>query len=578
MKIGFNISLQRRFILFLLLPVTVLLFTVGGFGWYFARQALLDQWREAAVLRLQRAAHFIDMRLGRPIDWIEIFHHSGSLTSSRFSQQQVLEQLQRLDGVVRAELQWLDEGGDRMEMPGRGMGMGRPMGPMMQFSRGRISRLTLPEYNAEQDAKTVILASELLDDSGKRLGRLEVEIRFESLLKDIFQLGWWQSETAYLTDAEGRFLIRTGAAPRDRKRLGETKDPLEIRLLERMRAEASGTVLGPGIPPRRVAGFCRTQTAGWTLVLLAPGEKILSPIIRFRNLYALGGIGLVLLVLVLIRLNTGQMVRSIALLSRAAGRIAGGDYVNAEIPRAGREIDRLASSFNAMVDGLKQRDLITRTFGRYVDHEVARRLIERPEAARLGGEKRQVAILMSDIRGFTPMAESLSPEATIRILNHYFSHMIRQIDAYGGIIVDFFGDAVLVFFDPFETPLRPMVLQAVRCSLSMQTEMDRFNREMEEENLPTFQMGIGIHAGEVVVGNIGSEARAKYGIVGKAVNLTQRIQAAAEGGQVVVSEAVAEHARDCLTIEDGFEANLKGIETPVHLSVVTDCEEFGNSS
>jgi class 3 adenylate cyclase len=572
-----NISLQRRFILFLLLPVTVLLFTVGGFGWYFARQALLDQWREAAVLRLQRAAHFIDMRLGRPIDWIEAFHRSGSLTGSRFSQQQILEQLQSLEGVVRAELQWQEQSGDWMEA-GRAMGMGRPMGPMMQFSRGRISRLTLPEYNAEQDAKTVVLASDLLDGSGKRLGRLEVEIRFESLLKDIFQLGWWQSETAYLTDAEGRFLLRTGVAPPDRKRLGETDDPLEIRLLERMREENSGTVLGPGIPPRRVAGFCRTETAGWTLVLFAPGEKILSPIIRFRNIYALGGIGLILLVLVLIRLNTGKMVRSIAALSRAAGRIARGDYVNAEAPRAGREIDRLASSFNAMVDGLKQRDLITRTFGRYVDHEVARRLIERPESSRLGGEKRQVAILMSDIRGFTPMAESLSPEATIRILNHYFSHMIQHIDAHGGIIVDFFGDAVLVFFDPFESPVKPMVLQAVRCGLAMEKEMVRFNREMEEENLPTFQMGIGVHAGEVVVGNIGSESRAKYGIVGKAVNLTQRIQAAAEGGQVVVSEEVVAHAKDCLTIEDRFEATLKGIDTPVRLSVVSDCEDFGNSS
>ncbi len=568
-----NISLQRRFILFLLLPVAVLLFAVGGFGWYFARQAILDQWREAAVLKLQRAAHFIDMRLGRPIDWIEAFHRSGGLNGSRFSQQQILEQLQSLEGVVRAELQWRDEAGDRMEMSGRAMGMRRPMGPMMQFSRGRISRLTLPEYNAEQDAKTVVLASELLDDSGKPLGRLEVEIRFESLLKDIFQLGWWQSETAYLTDADGRLLLRTGAAPPDRKRLGETDDPLEIRLLERMSEENSGTVLGPGIPPRRVAGFCRTETAGWFLVLFAPGEEILSAIIRFRNIYAFGGIGLILVILLLIRLNTGKMARSIGVLSDAAGRIARGNYEKAEVPRTGDEIDRLAASFNAMVEGLKQRDLITSTFGKYVDHEVARRIIERPEASRLGGEKREVAVLMSDIRGFTPMAESLSPEATIRILNHYFSHMIRHIDAHGGIIVDFFGDAVLVFFDPFDAPLEPMVLQAVRCGLSMQKEMDRFNQEMGAEALPTFQMGIGIHAGEVVVGNIGSEARAKYGIVGKAVNLTERIQSAAEGGQVVVSESVVEHARNCLTIENSFEANLKGIEAPVRLSVVSQCRK-----
>jgi class 3 adenylate cyclase len=169
------------------------------------------------------------------------------------------------------------------------------------------------------------------------------------------------------------------------------------------------------------------------------------------------------------------------------------------------------------------------------------------------------------------MAETLSPEAIIRMLNHYFSHMIGVVEAHHGIIVDFFGDSVLVFFDPFDGPLRPAVLRAVRCGLAMQAEMEIFSKEMAADGLPVFEMGVGIHAGEVVVGNIGSDSRAKYGIVGTAVNLAQRIQAAAEGGQVVVSGAVLRCASDGLRTEHSFETNLKGIREPVRLAVVSGC-------
>jgi len=454
-----------------------------------------------------------------------------------------------------------------------GMGMGRSMGPMMRFSRSRISGLSLPQYNADQGTETVTLSCDLLDDDGDELGRLEVEIRFTALLKDIFRMGWWQSETAYITDTTGKILLDSGADSSARKQLGETGDPLELRLLEKMKQQSFGTVLGPGHPPEQVAGFCRTEDAGWNIVLVAPGSQILAPIVRFRNGYFLAGGAVILLVLVLIRFSAGRMVQSVRSISDAAGRIARGEYAKVADSGSGDEIGRLARSFNEMVEGLKERDFIRQTFGRYMDHEVARRLLAQPSAARLGGQKREVAILMSDIRGFTPMAETLSPEATLRILNRYFGRMIGVVENHGGIIVDFFGDAVLVFFDPFDGPLKPLVIQAVRCGLGMQVEMKRLRSEMDREGLPVFEMGIGVHAGEVVVGNIGSEARAKYGIVGTAVNLTQRIQAASEGGQVVVSDPVVRCAADCLTIERTFSADLKGIREPVRLAVVRGCTE-----
>ena len=262
------------------------------------------------------------------------------------------------------------------------------------------------------------------------------------------------------------------------------------------------------------------------------------------------------------------MVRSVGQISKAAEQVAGGKYGDPLPVKTRDEIGQLTQSFNTMVKGLKERDFISNTFGRYVDQEIARELMRRPEASRLGGEKREVAILMSDLRGFTPLSETLNPEVIISMLNRYFSRIIETIQKHQGIIVDFFGDALLVFFDPLDGPVVSVINRSIGCALEMQRIMEVFNAENRAEDLPELKMGIGLNAGEVVVGNIGSETRAKYGIVGSAVNVTQRIQSEAEGGEVVISESVYSAAQGQLTIKKSFEAQLKGIQGNVKLYVV----------
>ncbi|MBW2000353.1 MAG: adenylate/guanylate cyclase domain-containing protein, partial [Deltaproteobacteria bacterium] len=143
---------------------------------------------------------------------------------------------------------------------------------------------------------------------------------------------------------------------------------------------------------------------------------------------------------------------------------------------------------------------------------------------------------MSDLRDFTQLSESLTPEDTIRIVNGYFSHMIDVIRRYRGIIVDFFGDSVLSFFDPLDESVNLAARQAVYCAFEMQERLNAWNSRSRAERLPELQMGVGVNTGEVVVGNIGSDTRAKYGIVGSPVNITQRIQSFAREGEVVLSE------------------------------------------
>jgi len=553
-------SLQQRLVVLLLLPVAGLLLGGGLLAFLSARERMLDQWRQAALLRLERAAHYLDMRLGRPIDLVELLG-GGSFTGGRgMGESQLLEVLRGLEGVTAVNLDWLGEARPGPGMLGRG-GMGR-------FRRAMMAEVRPPVLDAISGQQQVSLFFSLKDATDQPIGRLEVVMSFDHLLKDIRSLGWWQSDAAYLVDDSGRYLASAASAVKGRQRLGETGDSLELATLKALQSRLKGTLLGPGHPAREISGFFRLSRAPWTIVLFAPGARVLAPIIHWRNYFILAGLACVGLVLILIRLVTGRLVRTIGQVSEASVKVARGEAGPPLEVRGRDEIGRLAASFNAMVEGLKERDFIRDTFGRYVDQEVARELLRRPEATRLGGQKRQVAIMMSDVRGFTALCESLSAEQTIAVINRYLSQLIAVIQEHHGIIVDFLGDAVLVFFDPLDGPIEPAVRRAVDCALAMRRSTAAFNEQIRREGLPELETGIGLNAGEVVVGNIGSETRTKYGIVGAPVNLTQRLQAAAQGGEVVASDSVRRHLAGELDIERSFRAELKGLQEPVLLHIV----------
>jgi adenylate cyclase len=551
---------------------------MGFFGFLFARKTMLNEWKEASILKLERAAHFIDMRLDISMKWIEMFNKTGGMRDGYAVQEWIVQQLKDLKGVAKVNLNWTNTSpepmvhrGTQMGRSGTGFGMGRKS--MMHFHRARISEVTPPQHDAQIGQETVSLISNFKDESGTLIGTLEVAIRFDYLLQDIQSLGWWQSDFAGLVDDTGRYLAHTEALLRTHNRLGETEDPLELALLAAIKKERFGTLMGPGHPPNWVSGFYRLKNASWTIVLFAPGKKILASIVRFRFYYFAAGSLCIILIILLIRFVVGRSAHNITGISAAAEKVERGVYGEPLPIPSGDEIGQLTQSFNKMVQGLKERDFIRNTFGRYVDEEIAKELMKQPERVRLGGERRDVAILMSDLRNFTPLSESLTPEETIRVLNNYFSHMIEIIQKNHGIIVDFFGDALLVFFDPLDGPIIPSVRQAIRCALDMQKDIGNYNIESGAAGLPELEMGIGVNAGEVVVGNIGSAARAKYGIVGAPVNMTNRIQAVAAAGEVVVSESVYRFAKDELVVKRSTTVQLKGIREPVKLYAI---ESFQN--
>ncbi len=209
-------------------------------------------------------------------------------------------------------------------------------------------------------------------------------------------------------------------------------------------------------------------------------------------------------------------------------------------------------------------DFLKKMFGRYLSEEVMNTLLDDPESVKLGGEKRRVTIMMTDLRGFTALSERLDPEQVVQILNSYFEIMVDVALKYQGTINEIVGDSMLIIFGaPQQMPDRSQ--RAIACAIEMQNAMKKVNGNNRAHGLPELEMGIGINEAEVVVGNIGSRKRSKYGVVGSGVNITSRIESYSVGGQILISDSVYNKAGDILRIDDHLEIRAKGAEAPLTL-------------
>ncbi len=237
--------------------------------------------------------------------------------------------------------------------------------------------------------------------------------------------------------------------------------------------------------------------------------------------------------------------------------------------------ERTADLADANTDLDQRNKLIRHVFGRYISDNVVANLLESPEALQLGGERRQITILTSDLRGFTALSERLQPEEVINILNLYLEYMVEAINRYHGTIDEFMGDGMLVLFG---APLAREndATRAVACACAMQLAMGAVNEYMKQLGLPRLEMGIGINTGVVVVGNIGSEKRTKYGIVGSQVNLTYRIESYTRGGQILISEPTFKEVGSIVSIEAQKQVQPKGFPQPISIYEVNGIGGFYN--
>ncbi len=210
----------------------------------------------------------------------------------------------------------------------------------------------------------------------------------------------------------------------------------------------------------------------------------------------------------------------------------------------------------------RSEKFIRATFGRYLSDEIVNEILESPEGLELGGDLREVTIMMSDIRGFTTLSEHLPPQQVVAMLNRYLGRMTDIIIEHRGTIDEFLGDAVLAVFG---APQRgdDDAERAVQCAIEMQAAMEEINAANIADGLPTLATAVALNTGTVVAGNIGSERRSKYGFVGHAMNVTSRIEDETGPGEILISDSTLTKLTGNYEVGERRSLDVKGIGEPV---------------
>jgi len=229
-----------------------------------------------------------------------------------------------------------------------------------------------------------------------------------------------------------------------------------------------------------------------------------------------------------------RVTKPVLTLVEGAHRVKDGDFEQPVLVGQQDELGELANSFNTMMSGLAERDRVRDLLGKVVSMEIAEELLSKD--IELGGEEREVTILFSDVRNFTELCENRSPQEVLSILNAYLTRVSNVIESQGGVVDKFIGDAVMSLFG---APLSHAddASRALRTATGMCAALQELNKEFRQQGRPELSIGIGINTAVVVAGNMGSQTRLNYTVIGDGVNLASRLEGLTKyyGVPVVVS-------------------------------------------
>ena len=449
----------------------------------------------------------------------------------------------------------------------------------------------------------IFFSQAVRDNSGALVGVVVLKLRGESLADMVGTLPRGERGHGFLVDEYGVVIGHTNPDLRFRSLTSLSPEVLKLPVFDR-RFSSVGieTIQGLGLDELgramigaadqghtrytdgqgegHIVGFAPMETRPWTVGFEVPEAQFSLPLVSLiRSALVsvlLVSLGVSVIALLLVR----SFVRPLLDLTRAARAVQRGDFAPAHVPvRSEDELGVLASSFNTMVAGLAERERERDIFGRVVSPEVREKLLG--GELRLGGETRHVAVLFSDIRGFSSLSERMDPQGVVALLNEYLTEMAEAVRPYQGYINNFIGDAIVVIFGaPLVQP--DIERRAVRAALAMQTRLAALNaRRIARGDFP-LETGIGICAGEVVAGQIGSPERLLYTVIGDTVNVAARLEALTKDypeHSILVNHTVARAVGDepGLRLESLGSIRLKGRAEPVDVSAL-HAEDSGAGS
>ncbi|MBB6480009.1 CHASE2 domain-containing protein [Spirochaeta isovalerica] len=222
----------------------------------------------------------------------------------------------------------------------------------------------------------------------------------------------------------------------------------------------------------------------------------------------------------------------------------------------------------------REKAHVRRTFSRYVSAEVVNNILDSGNAIELGGELREVAIFFSDICGFTSMSEKMPPDEIVEMLNEYFTDMTDIIFQYGGTLNKYIGDAIMAIYGA-PVAMVDASERALKACLDMRSRLERFNRDRAEKGKPPIRIGMGIHSGKVLVGNIGSPRQMEYTVIGDAVNVCSRIEGLTRDFEtdLLISDELFQKVGHLVEVETMAPVAVKGKSDKIIVHKVTGLKE-----
>ena len=264
--------------------------------------------------------------------------------------------------------------------------------------------------------------------------------------------------------------------------------------------------------------------------------------------------------IILIRIFSNGITNPIKELVGAAGQIEKGEFELSIKPRTRDEIGLLTESFVQMGKGLSEREKLMVSFSKFTNKTIAQKAAS--GELTLGGENRNATIFFSDIRSFTAMSEKMQPNEVVEFLNVYMTKMVDCINKTGGVVDKYIGDAIMAVWGASESSGSPAsdALNAVTAALMMRVELFKFNKERAAAGLPPVKIGCGINSGPVVAGQIGSEERMEYTVIGDAVNLASRTEALNKpfATDVLITENTYNLIKDKIVVQEMPGVHVKG--------------------
>lgn len=362
--------------------------------------------------------------------------------------------------------------------------------------------------------------------------------------------------TAFLVDRRGKLLAHTDV---NRVLAGENVGRLGIvkLLLEGKFNNGQTRYADPLTQEVRLGAYKTLGFGGLGVVAEVPEAKAFEAAKRVESRSILVAFVILCFAFLAGYRYSGTITWPIKQLMAASKKISQGDFAIQLRPKGNDEIAELSFAMNEMAKGLEERERVKETFNKFHSKEIAEKLLS--GEVKLGGERKQATIFFSDVRGFTAMSETMEPEQVVEMLNEYMTRMVAIIRAHGGVVDKYVGDAIMALWG---VPIggKDDVYQAVKACIAMRQELVQLNKLRISRGQNALKIGMGLNCGPVIAGNIGSDEKMEYTVIGDTVNTASRMESMTKqyGTDLLIPKAIRDRVKDRFIFEKCSSAKVKG--------------------